>query len=215
MRRSLESAGYRMAAAQDIASALALVGLDEPHLILLDAALPGNSGYEGLCQIRLYSTSPLILIGCNSAESERVEGLKLGADDFVCKPFGMDELIARIRALLRRAEFPKKYQSSERFASGGIEIDFSTRWVAAHGKPVDLSRTEYKLLAELASHAGKVMLHSDLLSRVWGPDYKGELDYLRVYIRHLRLKLEKEPNEPRCILCKPGIGYLFALTASH
>ncbi len=208
----LESAGYRAAAALDINSMFSLVELEEPQLILLDLSMPDADGYDALRRLREHSTTPVILFAAEDNESDKVRGLNLGADDFICKPFGLNELLARVTALLRRAGWPRESDTGEVFVCGDISIDFGAHQVLSYGKEVDLSSKEYKLLCELVRHAGKVMLHEDLLSRVWGPSYREETSYLRVYMRHLRRKLELDPSNPRYLLSKFGTGYMFART---
>ncbi|MDO8673518.1 MAG: response regulator transcription factor [Dehalococcoidia bacterium] len=210
IRNSLESAGYRAAAAMDVSSLSSILALEEPQLILLDLSMPDIDGYEILRRIREHSTTPIILFAAGDKESDKVRGLNLGADDYICKPFGMNELLARVNAVLRRAGWPKENDAVPVFASGDISIDFGAHQVVARGREVDLSAKEYKLLVELVKHAGQVVLHEDLLSSVWGPSYREETSYLRVYIRHLRRKLESDPGNPRYVLSKFGIGYMFA-----
>ena len=215
LRSLLESADYRAAAALDVNSMYSIIELEEPQLILLNLSMPGTDGYDTLRRIRQHSTTPVILFAAEDNENNKVKGFNLGADDFICKPFGMNELLARVTAVLRRSGWHRESGVEPVFVCGGITVDFGAHQVTAHGKEVDLSAKEYKLLCELVRHAGKVMLHEDLLSRVWGPNYRDETSYLRVYIRHLRRKLELDPSNPRYVVSKFGIGYMFARSAAE
>jgi two-component system KDP operon response regulator KdpE len=140
---------------------------------------------------------------------DKVKGLKLGADDYITKPFNVQELLARIEAVLRRAGSSEDAKAPRTFTGGDVSVDFVRRRVMVRGQEIALTLTEYKLLSQLVSNAGRVMLHRELLTRVWGAEYQNELEYLRAYIRHLRQKIEEDPHQPKYILSKPGIGYIF------
>lgn len=142
-------------------------------------------------------------------DADKVRGLKLGADDYLTKPFNVQELLARIGAVLRRTQFSEEVDSPPIFTCDNISVDFVRRRVTVQGQEVALTLTEYKLLCQLVSSAGRVMLHRELLTKVWGPEYGDEVEYLRAYIRHLRQKIEADPHQPEYILAKPGIGYIF------
>lgn len=210
VRANLESVGYRVISASDGKSALDLVEMEEPDLIILDLILPGMDGYEVCRKVREFSDVPIIMLTARTEEEDKVRGLNLGADDFLTKPFGAEELIARVNAVLRRSRLMGEQKPPAVYVCGEITIDFSQHRVLVRGMEVNLSPTEYKLFCQLVMNAGKVMLHEDLLSRVWGPEYRDELDYLRVYIRYLRQKIEEDSSHPTHILSKPGIGYMFA-----
>jgi two-component system KDP operon response regulator KdpE len=176
--------------------------------VILDITMPGLDGFTLTQQIREISNVPIILLTALSEQSQKVKGLEIGADDYITKPFDPDELVARLRALLRRS-MGSTDEGSNVVEAGGLKIDFVRRKVERDGEPVKLTPTEYKLLQALAQQAGKVIPHADLLSKVWGPEYRDDTDYLWVYIRYLRQKLEKDPSSPRYIVSVPGFGYRF------
>lgn len=208
-RLNLEAESYKVVAAMEAESAIEQIQLNSPDLIILDIMLPGVSGYE-LCQrIREFSSVPIIMLTAKVEDADIVKGLKLGADDYLTKPFNVQELLARIEAVLRRAEAADKTPAPATFTCHDLSIDFVRHRVTCRGQEISLTATEYKLLVQLAGNAGRIMLHKELLTRVWGSEYQDELDYLRAYIRHLRAKIEEDPHNPRYIVAKPGIGYLF------
>lgn len=209
VKANLESVGHKVFVANDGPSGLTATEMEAPDLVILDIMLPGMDGYE-LCQrIREFSNVPIIMLTARSEESDKVRGLRLGADDYLTKPFGAQELLARVDAVLRRTKFVDEAQPRPALVKGNLVIDFVRRRVSVNDKEVYFTPTEYKLLYELASNAGRVMLHEELLTRVWGPEYRDELDYLRAYIRYLRRKIEPDPSNPRYLLSKPGVGYIF------
>jgi two-component system KDP operon response regulator KdpE len=179
-----------------------------PDLVLLDLNMPGMSGLEVCRTIRETSDVPIIVLTIRHEEEEKVEALDAGADDYITKPFGKQELLARIRAALRRS--PASTTTGPRtFVSGDLEIDFETRKIRSGKKAVRLTPKEFDLLRYLVSHAGKPVPHRELLQAVWGPDYGDQTDYLRVFITHLRKKIEANPAKPEHILTEPWIGYRF------
>ncbi len=213
VRANLESVGYKVLATMDAHSSLKLVDMEGPDIIILDIMLPEMDGYE-LCQrIREFSSTPIIMLTAKVEDVDKVRGLKLGADDYLTKPFNVQELLARIEAVLRRTRFSGEVKSAPTFTCGDISVDFVQRRVTVRGQEVALTLTEYKLLSQLVSNAGRVMLHRELLTKVWGAEYHDELEYLRAYIRHLRQKIERDPHQPKYILSKPGIGYIFVCPA--
>ncbi len=213
VRANLEPVGYRVLVAMDACSALELVNMEMPDMIVLDIMLPEIDGYE-LCQrIREFSATPIIMLTAKVEDTDKVTGLKLGADDYITKPFNVQELLARVEAVLRRTRSSEQINGPRTFTCGDISVDFVQRRVTVRGQEVALTLTEYKLLSQLVSNAGRVMLHRELLTRVWGPGYQDELEYLRAYIRHLRQKIEEDPHQPKYILSKPGIGYIFVSPA--
>ena len=213
VRANLESVGYRVLIAMDARSALKLVDMEVPDMIILDIMLPGVDGYE-LCQrIREFSSTPIIMLTAKVEDVDKVRGLRLGADDYLTKPFSVQELLARIEAVLRRTGSSEEANVPPTFTGGDISVDFVQRRVTVRGQEVALTLTEYKLLSQLVSNAGRVMLHRELLTRVWGAEYQNELEYLRAYIRHLRQKIEENPHQPKYILSKPGMGYIFVSPA--
>ncbi len=213
VRANLESVGYRILVAMDARSGLELIDAEMPDLIILDIMLPGIDGYE-LCQrIREFSATPIIMLTAKVEDVDKVRGLKLGADDYLTKPFSVQELLARVEAVLRRAKSTEESKFPPVFTCDNVRVDFAQRRVTVRDREVALTLTEYKLLCQLVSNAGRVMLHRELLTRVWGAEYHDELEYLRAYIRHLRQKIEEDPHHPKYILSKPGIGYIFVSPA--
>lgn len=196
-------------AAHDGASGVQMVTSGAPDVVLLDVTLPDAEGFDVLKRIRAISDLPVLMISARGAEPDKVRGLELGADDYITKPFGSLELSARIRAVLRRARSLPPVSGAGRFEAGDISINYASHQVNLNGAPVKLTPIEYKLVYQLTRNAGQVLLHDDLLTKIWGPEYLGELDYLRIYIRRLREKLEANPQQPRHILTERGIGYRF------
>ena len=189
--------------------AVSLALSERPDLIILDIALPDVDGFEVCRRIREFSDAPILMLTAKDDEMDKVRGLELGADDYITKPFGHLELMARIRAVLRRVQIPLTPAGGARIIIGGIVLDLNRREVEVDGRPVRLTPTEFNLLQQLMRNAGKVLPHETLLARVWGPEYRREIDYLKVYIRRLREKLEPDPQNPGYILTEYGIGYWF------
>lgn len=202
-------ADARIREAKDGRSALGAVGKENPDVVLLDIALPDMDGFEVLRRIRERSDVPVLMISARGEEIDKVRGLELGADDYVTKPFGYLELSARIRAVMRRAQALPPVSGEGQFEAGPLAINYATHQVSVGGRPVKMTPIEYKLLYQLTRSAGQVLLHDQLLTKIWGPEYLGELDYLRIYIRRLREKLEPNPQQPAYILTERGIGYRF------
>lgn len=195
-------------AASDGEEALAVLEKEQPDLVLLDIMMPEMSGFELLKELRRFSDVPVIMLTARGNEIDKVMGLNLGADDYITKPFGHLELLARVRAVLRRAQgMPLSHELP--FTSGNIHVDFERRQLSVDGQPVSLTATEYRLLYHLVRNAGQVLTHETLLARVWGREYTDEIDYLKVYISRLRNKLEKDPHNPQYILTEYGVGYWF------
>lgn len=204
LRTSLSAQGYEVVEAEDGAGALAEVRRRAPDLLVLDLGLPGVDGLEVIRRLRGDgATLPIIVLSSRADEAGKVEALDLGADDYVTKPFGMDELLARIRTALRH----RLQQQGERplFRSGALSVDLVRRIVTAQGAEVKLSPREYDLLRLLVAHAGKVLTHRFILKEVWGGDT--DVQYLRIYIRQLRQKIEPDPERPHHILTETGVGY--------
>jgi two-component system KDP operon response regulator KdpE len=189
--------------------ALDLVEQETPDLVLLDIGLPDMDGFQVLQRIREFSDVPVIMLTARDETMDKVKGLELGADDYITKPFDHLELLARVRAVLRRLDMPAPRSRLPSFRSGDLEVNFSSQEVTLRGERVPLTPTEYKLLYHLVRNAGRTLPHETLLSRVWGKEYEDELDYLRVYVRRLRDKLGDDPAEPRYIRTERGIGYRF------
>ena len=190
-------------------AALDLVERETPDLVLLDIGLPGMDGYEVLREIRAFSDVPVIMLTAQDSIVSKVKGLELGADDYITKPFDHLELLARIKAVLRRLDMSAPTNRAPSFRSGDLEIDFATQEAHLSGARLDLTPTEYKLLYNLVRNAGQTLTHGTLLSRVWGREYVNEADYIRVYIRRLRTKLGDDPERPRYIQTERGLGYRF------
>jgi len=185
--------------------------LEEPDIILLATRLSDMSGVELLQRLREFSRMPVMMLCDECEEDERVRLLELGADDLVVKPFGIKELLARVRVLLRRSAGQGEQATSETiFRTGELTIDYAQHLVHTRGQAVQLSRTEYKLLCTLAQNVGRVMTHELLLERVWGAEYNREVDFIWVYISRLRRKIEADPRHPRYILTVPDVGYKLA-----
>jgi two-component system KDP operon response regulator KdpE len=204
----LEAMGYQVLSAVSGEPAIEMVALEQPDLVLLDILLPrGLDGYEVCRRIREFSEVPVIMLTAKAQESDVVHGFDVGSDDYLTKPFSAKELVARVKAVLRRTQRPEEAVTAT-LTCGELEINFARRTVKVRGEKVSLTRTEYALLRQLALNANRVMLHQDLLTAVWGPEYRDDIDYLRAYIRYLRQKLEENPHEPRYILTTPGVGYM-------
>ena len=210
MRRSLafnlEHAGYRVSTAANAEDALAMTGSDLPDLVLLDIGLPGMDGLDALRHYRASFQIPVIFLTARHREIDQVLGLELGADDYITKPFDLDVLLARIKAVLRRAQ-PAPAPNPTPLVVGDLAIDPNAHAVTRRGKPIDLAPREFDLLHALALDAGKVLSVEQLLARVWGAEYAGEPQVVYVHIRWLREKLEDDPQHPRRIVSVRGVGY--------
>jgi DNA-binding response OmpR family regulator len=189
--------------------ALDVVERDGPDLVLLDIGLPDIDGYEVLTQIRSFSDVPVIVLTARDETLDKIKGLELGADDYITKPFDHLELLARVRAVLRRLDMPSPRTRTPSFRSGELEVDFSAQEARLAGVPLPLTPTEYRLLYHLVRNAGRVLPHGTLLARVWGREYVDEVDYLRVYVRRLRHKLGDDSERPLYIRTERGLGYRF------
>jgi DNA-binding response OmpR family regulator len=209
IRLNLELEGYRVSEATNGLDALDKVRQELPDLVLLDVMMPEMNGFETLKHIRKVSNVPVIMLTAKGEEEDKVHGLELGADDYVTKPFSPRELSSRIKALLRRAEMPSQMEKTVVDIDGRLSIDFQRHEVWVDGERIKLRPTEYRLLYHLVNNAGWVMSHETLLSKVWGPEYRDEIQYLRLYINYLRQKIEPDPSNPKYILTERGIGYRF------
>ena len=184
---------------------------ERPDMVLLDIGLPDIDGFEVLRQIRAFSDVPVVMLTAHDDSMDKVKGLELGADDYVTKPFNHLELMARVKAVLRRLEMPAPASRAPSFRSGDLEVDFARQEARLKGKRLDLTPTEYKLLYHLVRNAGHILQHGTLLAKVWGREYVDEVDYIRVYIRRLREKLGDNPEHPRYIRTERGLGYRFVV----
>jgi two-component system, OmpR family, KDP operon response regulator KdpE len=195
--------------AGDGESALDLVEQETPDLVLLDIGLPELDGYKVLERIRLFSDVPVVMLTARDDTMDMVKGLELGADDYITKPFNHLELLARVKAVLRRLDMPAPKSRAPSFQAGDLEVDFAAQEARLNGQRLDLTPTEYKLLYHLVRNAGRVLTHGTLLAKVWGREYVDEVDYIRVYVRRLRDKLGDDPERPRYIRTERGLGYRF------
>jgi two-component system KDP operon response regulator KdpE len=202
---ALTAAGYDVVSAETGAGALRMAVTSAPALIVLDLGLPDRDGKEVLRDIRAFSQTPVIVLSARDRESEKIEALDLGADDYVEKPFSIGELTARLRAALRHRA--KEAQPAPRIEIDGVALDFERRLVTRDGAPVKLTPKEYELLAILFRNAGRVVTHRQILSSVWGPAHTEDTQYLRVFIGQLRAKIERDPTTPRIVKTEPGVGY--------
>jgi DNA-binding response OmpR family regulator len=206
MKLELTGQGFRVITAANGEEALKLVEEQRPDVVLLDVIMPEMTGLEVMRRIREQMNVPIIMVTAKDSDQDKVRGLEMGADDYIVKPFSPEEMGARIRAVLRRAI---GNQNTERVIKvQDVEIDLNRRIMTRNGEVVSLTRTEWLLLQYLAANAGKVMLNAELLSKVWGPEYHDDVQYLRVWVSRLRRKLEPNPNEPVIIKTMQGIGYM-------
>jgi two-component system KDP operon response regulator KdpE len=207
VQRNLELNGYRVLTAMDGNNALRMAEAEELDLLLLDIMMPGMDGRDVCRRVRDFSTVPIIILTARDAEEDKVSGLDAGADDYLTKPFGSMELLARVRAALRRAQLANGEHGQPVFQTGELEVDFAQQVARVSSQQVNLTPTEFRILSFLARNAGRVVTQADLLTKVWGPEYKDEAHLLRVNIARLRGKIEPDPGSPRFIITRPGIGY--------
>lgn len=209
LKATLTDLGYSVIEARSGEEALNKVREEPVDLVLLDLNMPGIGGLETCRALRESGDTPIIILSVRNAEPDKVQALDAGADDYVTKPFGIQELLARIRAALRR--LPSQGDTAPVFRSGDLEINFETRRVVAAGRSLRLTPKEFDLLRVLATHPNVPVPHRKLLQTVWGPDYGDEVEYLRVVVNQLRKKIEPEPSKPRYLLTEPWVGYRFAV----
>jgi two-component system KDP operon response regulator KdpE len=203
---NLKARGYETLLAADGTEALKLVSEHPLDLVILDIMMPGPDGLEVLAAIRRDSDVPIIMLSARGREGDKVTALDAGADDYLTKPFGVAELLARVRASLRRSTSPGVTSASS-YRSGDLELDFGAREVRLSGRKVSLTAKELDILAFLARNAGRVLTHRQILQAVWGGEYGDESEYLWTYVRRLRHKIEQDPKQPRYLLTEPGVGY--------
>ncbi len=201
--------GYEVLTASRGDEALSILQLQTPDLIVLDVMMPDMDGFETLRRIRQHSQVPVVMLTARGSDSDKLQGLQSGADDYITKPFNPDELEARIAAVLRRSGGGRSLSTESVLHYPGLEIDLERKTVRVQGEEVRLSRREWELLTQLAENAGRVMMHGELLSRIWGPEYRNETQYLRTWVSRLRAKLEPEDQSLTLITTYPGIGYRF------
>lgn len=210
LRANLKTEDYKTITAMDGAEALNVIDKNMPDLVILDLMMPRVDGFEVLQRVREWSQLPIIVLSARGDETDKIKCLDMGADDYISKPFGIGELLARTRTVLRRVEaIGTATTAKSSLSSGELEVNFNQRRVTVSGNEIKLTPTEFRLLEELMVNADKVLTHSHLLNRVWGPEYQREKEYLHTFIRRLRAKIEPEPTNPTYILTVPAVGYKF------
>lgn len=211
VRRNLEIRGFQVLTAANGLEALALFNAHPVDLAILDLMMPHMSGLETIQRIRQDSLVPIVVLSALGEESDKVKALNLGADDYLTKPFGVGELLARVRAVMRRSQWirPAPTDAAERLVRGDLVADLARHEIRLRGTPLELTPTEFDLLVYFMENSEKVLPHRTILQHVWGPEYGQEAEYLRVYIGRLRQKIEANPSDPHCLLTERGIGYCF------
>ncbi len=209
IKLELSAHGFRVLTAPSGAAGVRMEEEHRPDVVLLDVSMPEMDGFEVMRQLRDRTNVPIVLLTARGSDSDKVRGLELGADDYLAKPFSPAELSARVRAVLRRSIGSQA--PTQQVEAGNIVVDLHKRLAFRNGSQVDLTRTEWMLLQHLAANPGRVMLSAELLSKIWGPEYRGDLQYLRVWVSRLRKKLEEDPANPTLIKTFQGIGYMFVI----
>jgi len=208
VRASLEADGYRVVEAETVRRGVIEAGTRKPDLAVLDLGLPDEDGVAFIREVRAFSSMPILVLSARIDENDKVAALDAGADDYLTKPFGIGELSARLRAMLRRsARTPESEETIVRF--GNVSVDLPNRLVTRDGTAVHMTPVEFRLLTHLVAHQGKVLTHRQLLREVWGPSHVEHSHYLRIYMAHLRRKLEADPARPRHLMTETGVGYRF------
>jgi two-component system KDP operon response regulator KdpE len=209
VQKNLEVRGFRVTVASNGVEALDVFNSQNVDLVILDIMMPYMDGLEATNRIREISTVPIIILTALGEEADKVQAFELGADDYLTKPFGVGELLARVKAVLRRSRWSEKTVRAGHLHNGDVVVDLERHEVVVSGDHVELTPTEFNLLVYLMENSGKVLSHRMILQNVWGPEYGDEHEYLRVYIGHLRQKIEPNPSKPQHIITKRGIGYCF------
>jgi len=209
LRINMEREGYRAVVASGGLEGLQRAYSTQPDLVILDIMMPGMDGWETCQRLREMSDVPIIMLTARGMESDVVKGLNMGADDYLVKPFSTAELLARIQALLRRANQSRRFEKLRIYTNGDLTVDFDRHLVTVRGKQVDFTPTEFKLLTCFVRNEGRVLPHRYLLTQVWGPEYADEVSYLKLYVRYLRQKIEEDPSNPTYIITEWGVGYRF------
>ncbi len=207
LKATLEANGFRYVEAETAGKGLIQCETQMPDLVVLDLGLPDMDGLEVIERVREWTRVPIVVLSARGQEKDKVAALDAGADDYLTKPFGVDELMARIRVALRHSARPQAAEGDAVFRHGELEVDLEKRVVTVSGREVHLTPIEYRLLATLAKHAGKVLTHRQLLVEVWGPNAEFEHQYVRVYMNQLRHKIEAEPARPKYLITETGVGY--------
>jgi DNA-binding response OmpR family regulator len=210
LKSKLIASGYGVLTARNGLEALEQAQAQEPDLVVLDVLMPRRSGLEVLKELRTFSSVPVIILSARGADADRIKGLSLGADDYLPKPFNPEELVARIEAVRRRIKSAESRKTSAPLSFGDITIDFNKHRVVIKGEEARLTRIEWLLLSELAQNAGRLMTYEELLTRVWGPEYRDDVQILRTWISRLRAKIEKDASDPGLILTMPKTGYMMS-----
>jgi two-component system KDP operon response regulator KdpE len=214
VREVLTATGYAVMSTGRGENAVEMTALERPDLILLDIVLSGAlDGYEVARRVREFSDVPIIMLTARARESDLLHGFDVGADDYLTKPFSSKELLVRVRAVLKRTH--RETPAETEIICGELQIDLARRQVTVSGRQVQLTPTEYNLLLQLAQHRNQVLLHEELLTTVWGAEYRDDIDYLRAYIRYLRQKLETDPARPKMIMTSQGVGYMLVCPNSQ
>ena len=207
LRTSLSSHGFNVFDAETGKQGLVELGVRKPDLVILDLGLPDMDGVEVIKAMRAWSPVPIIILSARSGEQQKIDALDVGADDYLTKPFGFGELLARIRVALRHATRPQEASQDNVFATGNLKVDLTNRVVSVDEREVHLTPIQYRLLMVLVKNAGKVLTHQQILNEVWGPSYQENAHYLRIYMSQLRQKLEADPTQPKFLLTESGVGY--------
>jgi two-component system KDP operon response regulator KdpE len=210
LRATLVDHGYRLVEAETGREGLQAAETRQPDLVILDLGLPDVDGLEVIRRLREWTAVPILVLSARGQEADKIAALDAGADDYVSKPFGVGEVLARLRVLLRHAERTVRDMDDGSYEVGDLRVDLTHRRVAVNGEDVHLTPIEYRLLTTLVKHAGKVLTHNQLLKEVWGKPYTDQPHYLHVYMGQLRRKIEKDPARPRHLLTEPGVGYRLA-----
>jgi two-component system KDP operon response regulator KdpE len=212
VREVLGATGFEVLAAYSGESGIDMAALEQPDLVLLDIILPGAiDGYQVASRLREFTDVPIIMLTAKVRETDMLHGFDVGADDYITKPFSSKELLARIHAVLKRSRVGRVQNVPSEIICGDLCIDLARRRVMVGGREIYLTPTEYNLLHELAVHPNQVLFHDYLLTKVWGAEYRDDLDYLRSYIHYLRKKLEADPANPKIIISSPGVGYMLVM----
>jgi DNA-binding response OmpR family regulator len=211
----LQNAGYEVLTAEDGIEGMRRVYSNRPDLVLLDANIPKMDGWEVCRRIRDMSDIPIVMVSVHSQKADRLKGFLLGADDYVPKPVDFQELLARVQAVLRRARAISQDSAPSTFHDGEIDVEWKSHQVWVRGERVKLTPTEFKILACLINNRGWIVTHEQLLEKAWGPNYIGDKSFVKLYVRYLRRKIEKDPSNPQLILTERGVGYRFAVEAKQ
>lgn len=207
LRTSLSTHAFNVFEADTAKQGIIEVGIRKPDLLILDMGLPDMDGFDVIKAIRAWSTVPIIILSARSSEQQKIDALDVGANDYLTKPFGFGELLARIRVALRHAMRPQEQMQNDVFITGNLKVDLLNRVVSVDEEEIHLTPIQYRLLMVLVKNAGKVLTHQQILNEVWGPSYKENAHYLRIYMSQLRQKLEADPTQPKLLVTESGVGY--------